>query len=192
MKAGYAEPSPGSRQKARISMETQFEGFETARLRVRPWPTETAPAAAAELARLLTPPVLAHLPETMQLSAGPGAASDWIAARRAESTLCAIQGRDSGALLGLLILAEDPAPDTPPTLHLGYLLGEDHWGRGYATELVCGLVETLRPAAPLRLIGGVGAGNPASARVLRKAGFRPAAEQAAPDTEVFTMLLPGP
>lgn len=171
-------------------MDTEFEGFETARLRARPWPVE-ATADTAELARLLTPPVLAPLPPGLQWAQAPDAVADWIAARRAESTLCAVRARDSGALLGLLILAEESAPDGPPTLHLGYLLGEDHWGRGYATELVRGLVEALRPAAPLRLIGGVGAANPASTRVLRKAGFRRAAALAAADTDVYTILLPG-
>ena len=177
--------------KALHRMALQFDGFETARLAVSPWPEQATPADTAELARLLTPPVLAPLPPGMQLARRPGAVPDWIAARRAESTLCAVRARDSGALLGLLILAEPPADATPPELHLGYLLGQQHWGRGYASELVHGLVAALVQAAPLRLIGGVGADNPASARVLRKAGFRRSEDGPSPDTELFVLDLPG-
>ena len=58
-------------------------------------------------------------------------------------------------------------------VELGYWVGRDHWGRGYATEAA---------RAVLRLAGTLGhrriracnfTDNPASGRVLRKLGFRP-------------------
>lgn len=56
---------------------------------------------------------------------------------------------------------------------IGYWLGTRHWGKGYATEAVQGLIDTLFslvdvPAieADTRVI------NPASRRVLEKCGFR--------------------
>ena len=55
---------------------------------------------------------------------------------------------------------------------LGYWLGEPFWGRGIMTEAVSGFVEWAFPALDLvRIHAGVFARNPASARVLAKAGF---------------------
>lgn len=55
---------------------------------------------------------------------------------------------------------------------LGYWLGEPFWGRGIMTEAVLGFVEWAFPALDLvRIHAAVFARNPASARVLAKAGF---------------------
>ena len=73
--------------------------------------------------------------------------------------------------------------------HIGYLLAEPTWGKGYATELVTGLVEALRSEAPMTLLGGVDTKNPASARVLEKAGFRLSAELSDDETSIFALEL---
>lgn len=53
-----------------------------------------------------------------------------------------------------------------------YALHRDVWGRGYATEAVCGLVDWGHRVHRIeRLIATVAAGNEASRQVLRKAGF---------------------
>jgi len=55
---------------------------------------------------------------------------------------------------------------------LGYWLGEDFWGRGIMTEAVAVLSDFCFENFPLRRISAeVFANNPASARVLEKAGF---------------------
>ncbi|MGQ0765838.1 MAG: GNAT family N-acetyltransferase [Gemmatimonadota bacterium] len=55
---------------------------------------------------------------------------------------------------------------------LGYWIGEPYWGRGYATEAVSGFSPWALEAYDLvRLFALVFATNPASARVLEKAGF---------------------
>ncbi|SMX31716.1 GNAT family N-acetyltransferase [Maliponia aquimaris] len=126
------------------------------------------PSLETRLARMLTPLVLAHLPSDFPPGHGPNAMGDWIATRRARAQVFVVE-RDAD-LIGLLFLFR---PDPASTdLHLGYLFAEEAWGQGYATELLSGLLAQLRPQAPLTLRASVTTGNPASARVLRKSGFR--------------------
>ena len=152
--------------------------FETARLRVARW---YADAPTAGLRTLLTPPVLQHLPEPLQ---DTSSVDDWIAARLAEGVVLAVQDRATTTLVGLLLLSPDMAPGER---HLGYLLGEAVWGRGLASELVAGLVSAARSDPDMsRLVAGVGRDNPASARVLEKAGFTRDAMLSDPETDIFT------
>ena len=56
---------------------------------------------------------------------------------------------------------------------IGYWLGAEHWGRGYATEaLIAASDYAFSELDLLRLEAGVFSSNPASARVLEKAGYR--------------------
>ncbi len=56
---------------------------------------------------------------------------------------------------------------------VGYWIEPAHWGRGYATEALGGLLSLARAIGHRRIVGRHAADNPASGRVLRKAGFRP-------------------
>jgi RimJ/RimL family protein N-acetyltransferase len=56
---------------------------------------------------------------------------------------------------------------------IGYWLGEEHWGRGIATEAVIAASRYAFETFEIdRLHAGVFEWNPASCRVLEKAGFR--------------------
>ena len=58
------------------------------------------------------------------------------------------------------------------TATVGYWLGEEFWGRGIMTEVVTAVTDFCFANFPLRRISAeVFANNPASARVLEKAGF---------------------
>ena len=58
------------------------------------------------------------------------------------------------------------------TATVGYWLGEQFWGRGIMTEVVTAVTDFCVDNFPLRRIfAEVFANNPASARVLEKAGF---------------------
>src|SRR5215831_15980979 len=58
------------------------------------------------------------------------------------------------------------------TATVGYWLGEEFWGRGIMTEAVTAVTNFCFDNFPLRRISAeVFANNPASARVLEKAGF---------------------
>jgi RimJ/RimL family protein N-acetyltransferase len=58
-------------------------------------------------------------------------------------------------------------------VELGYWLGRDHWGQGYATEAARGVLSVARMLGHRKVIGRHFVDNPASGRVLRKLGFRP-------------------
>lgn len=58
------------------------------------------------------------------------------------------------------------------TAEIGYWLGEPYWGRGIATRAVAALTEhVFATTALVRLYAHVFEWNPASARVLEKAGY---------------------
>lgn len=150
--------------------------FETKRLLVRAWkPSDHS--IEAELKALLTPMVLAHLPPKLQVVSSP---NEWIRARAAESDVLLALQKNDRTLLGLVLLAR-----IENDIHLGYLLAESAWGQGYATELVKGLRPALALGGAQRVVGSVGKDNPASARVLEKAGFREETGSSCEDTKQY-------
>jgi RimJ/RimL family protein N-acetyltransferase len=126
----------------------------------------------AELGKVLTPRVLQHLPEPLQPGPGKAGIACWVEDRLTESALFVARSRAEGRIAGLMIFAAFEAPDASLSVHVGHLLAEAEWGKGFATELMSGLIDAAHPAAPLRLIGGTVRANAASVRVLEKAGFR--------------------
>ena len=165
--------------------------FNTARLTVESWrPLLASPSSREvlieELTPMLTRNVMQHLPELLHVDQERDAIVQWISDRNAESEVLAVRDQKHSTLLGLLILAEMPEDDGSCSLHLGYFLSEDAWGKGYATELVSGLVEYLKYRRDVaRIQGGVGVGNKASARVLEKVGFAKSDRLSTGDTEIF-------
>ena len=167
--------------------EPEIVSYNTPRLRVQHWAAALADGTQrrvleCELAALLTPKVLAPLPPSMQFAQG-GDVSHWIENRALESDVLTIRHIETGALIGLLIVAYTKEAGARRQAHLGYLLAETAWGAGYASEVVAGLVAAN--TAGIDLLGGVGVDNPASARVLRKAGFAKDAVQSTPETDMF-------
>lgn len=168
--------------------------FETERMRVRNWQGvlssgQAPPWLEKGLARLLTPNVLRHLPPSLQLSGEDNAIADWVSLQAGAGETFLVQDRHSGGLLGLLILSvvgDDPADIQ---LHIGYLLAEDTWGRGLATELVSGVVDHVPRGRGVTLMAGVGLDNPGSAKVLEKAGFDKDARLSTKDAEIFVLKL---
>jgi RimJ/RimL family protein N-acetyltransferase len=61
-------------------------------------------------------------------------------------------------------------------IELGYWIGRDHWGNGYATEAGRAALEIAGALGRERVIAGHFIDNPASGRVLRKLGFRETGE----------------
>lgn len=70
--------------------------------------------------------------------------------------------------IGLIKFVEDE----PGVIEIGYSLFEEHWGKGYATEMAEAMVAyALKALKPQKLIGFVDSRNPASMRVLEKVGL---------------------
>lgn len=136
----------------------------TKRLRLR----LLKPSDAVEIARLLF-----HDSEAVQMSASMSdpmteeAALDWIERRTSpDQQVFAILLVNSGEFIGSIGFGG--AREMP---YVGYWLGRQHWNRGYATEAVKALIEYARWLGISSLQADTFPNNPASARVLAKAGF---------------------
>ncbi len=140
--------------------------LRTERLFLRPaWPED-----AAELTR-----AIAHEPVVRMLSRVPwpyeeAHARAWIAAPRDPylPTLLITLPDEGGRIVGCVGLH-----DADGQIEVGYWLAPSHWGHGYATEALTGLLALARLAGHPRIFSRHAQDNPASGRVLRKAGFRP-------------------
>ena len=90
---------------------------------------------------------------------------------RRESSFSRYRGkRATSSVLCCCIKGRVPQPDSGE-LRLGYLVSESQWGRGFATELVRGVVNWVRVRGFRSIIAGVAKGNASSIRVLEKTGF---------------------
>lgn len=158
--------------------------LETDRLRAVEWHefverSERKLMLSAVVASMLTERVTAVLPKQWQGSFTTERAAAWIAERDSiATTMLAVTKREE-IPVGLLILNETAAQEGKGIeLRIGYLLAEEHWGRGFATELVAGLVVWSQPQLEIvSLVGRVAHGNEASRRVLEKNGFQLAGEE---------------
>ena len=91
--------------------------------------------------------------------------------RRPDEAAMLIVRRTCGApqLIGTIGFGRRPNGD----VELGYWIARAHWGLGYATEAARAAVAIARDGLRLeRLVAGHFLDNPASGRVLEKAGFR--------------------
>ena len=72
--------------------------------------------------------------------------------------------------------------------HIGYLLGERYWGKGYAKELLSALIKwSSQEGSITKLVAGVEGGNIASSSLLRKLGFME--QEGNTETSVFYEYL---
>ena len=144
--------------------------LRTQRLFLRPAWLEDAP----ELTR-----AIGHEPVVRMLSRVPWPycedhARDWIAMGYDPylPNLLITLPEEGGRIAGCVGLHEN-ADAAPGQIEVGYWLEPGSWGRGYATEALRGLVGIARLAGHRRIFSRHASDNPASGRVLRKAGFRP-------------------
>ncbi|MEK7729521.1 MAG: GNAT family protein [candidate division KSB1 bacterium] len=98
-------------------------------------------------------------------------AQDWIQRARTAEPMVNFAIVVNGAAVGGIGLI--PRGDVHRhTVGLGYWLGEEYWGRGIMTEAVRAMTShAFQNAEVHRLYACVYAWNPASARVLEKAGY---------------------
>ncbi|MET0239072.1 MAG: GNAT family N-acetyltransferase [Sphingobium sp.] len=140
----------------------------TERLILRPsWPEDAAP-----LAKALSHPDISRNLISVPRSYDEHEAQRWISQPgdpRLPNFLAFMRTRGAPRLVGGCAISrrEDGG------LELGYWIDRMHWGLGFATEATQAVMRIARSTG----LAGVRAGhfldNPASARVLRKIGFRP-------------------
>lgn len=140
---------------------------ETRRLLLRAPGPQDIPA----IARLANDPNIARMTCRMPHPFGQGDAEDFVVQVAAQDPARAatflIEHEDQGPV-GVIGMFEDAdvAPET------GYWIGRPFWGRGFATEALEGaLVWAGKRWKRRALMAGHFADNPASGRVLEKAGF---------------------
>lgn len=168
--------------------------FSTERLSAKHWSSilrndDKRRQLAETLTEILNPTVLEHLPPSLQVEQKTEAVFTWIKKRSDESDVYLVNMKESKTLIGLLILVNEPQSKTNLKFHIGYLFSQESWGKGYASELIKGLLQEARTDAPITLIGGVARGNGASAHILRKQGFSLEASLSDDDTDVFVSTL---
>ena len=149
---------------------------ETARLRLRTVDERDAPAAA----RLMTPAVSQWLASWPSPLDEPGAAARLRRMREATlqgQALClAIEGRDDGGLMGLVLIVR--AKYDARRGDLGYWLGERFHRRGYMAEAAAAAVAEAFIRLDLDAIeAGAQPANEASLAIMRRLGMRPIDER---------------
>lgn len=138
--------------------------LETERLYLRP----PKRGDAAALQRLISVREVAVNLGSVPWPYPRGGAADWIS-RTTPGVQFLITRRDEGELLGNISLVRE---DAHGRAELGYWVGVEHWGRGYATEAVRAIVDHGFTTHQLRRIfARVYGRNAASARVCQKAGL---------------------
>ena len=191
------------------NMNARLSDFLTERMLVSHWdrPLEDGVAREAiesDLAALLTPTVLEHLPPSFAFNSDDASETGaWINARDEEAQVYIVRSTIALNLLGLLFLTggiteqdednesayavtgagEDDTDSS--TLRIGYLFGQSTWGKGYATELIEGLMSNLDEIGRPLVRASVSTDNGASARVLIKSGFSLVEELSERDMEIY-------
>jgi len=117
---------------------------------------------------VLTPKVVANLPPYFQDIDSASLAKEWLKTIISDGRLFAVKLTDTNKAIGFVFLSTENSGD----IHIGYLLGQSYWGKGYATEIVKGLIDFMEAEKQTtRLIAGVASENIASIKLLNKLGF---------------------
>ena len=167
--------------------------YETERMEIAGW--HSFPASTydperlpVDVAGILTERVTASLPPQWHGDYSLSRAASWIAERDAEGTTLLALDKKTSQAIGFMILFETNSVEAQVELRLGYLLAESSWGRGFATEMLSGLIQWCRTQSSIRsIVGGVARDNPASRRVLEKLGFQLAHSSQGED--IFEIVL---
>jgi RimJ/RimL family protein N-acetyltransferase len=96
-----------------------------------------------------------------------------------------VQVRESGAVIGRLGLMR---PEGNPDLEVGWVLGRESWGKGYATEGArAALSFGFGEVRASRIIARIAPGNLASSGVATKLGMHLDVEQTTPTHEIYVI-----
>ncbi|MDO1559147.1 GNAT family N-acetyltransferase [Brevundimonas sp. 2R-24] len=142
--------------------------FETRRLRLRPLLPQDAPVMAAFLADAGVARMTCSVPHPFTLADADAFIAAAAAGDPRRQARFAIEHEDHGLVGGVGFTH----PDGDAAPEVGYWIGRPFWGRGFATEALEGALAWARRRWGRRAVmAGHFADNPASGRVLEKAGF---------------------
>ncbi|MEW6981291.1 GNAT family N-acetyltransferase [Colwelliaceae bacterium 6471] len=139
---------------------------------------------------ILSPNVVKALPDDWQAITSIEKAQSWLQLRLDESELLVLTLKATNELIGFLLLSRfDKKQGVSDGIHIGYLLGEQYWGQGYASELLSAFVDFTHQSDNYpRLIAGVETNNIASRKVLEKAGFIISENETSAEGNIFYEL----
>ena len=146
--------------------------LESSRLVLRPFQEGDAPAVQ----RLAGDRRIADAATTIPHPYPDGAAEAWIASHlpsfiAGTEITYAVTQREGALLVGTVSLLDISTKHA--RAELGYWTGVEFWGSGYCTEAVCRLIPfAYEHLGTTRVVARCLARNPASARVMEKAGLR--------------------
>lgn len=158
----------GEERKEKI---TAVPALETARLRLRPFTLADAPRVRDLAGDRRVAEMTLNIPHPYP----EGAAEAWIAGHAPGAAAgmlysFAIERRDDGLLMGAIGVVPDQRHNRA---EIGYWLGVDYWNRGYMSEAARRAVAFGFADLGLRRIQATCLPrNPASARVMQRAGMR--------------------
>jgi RimJ/RimL family protein N-acetyltransferase len=154
-----------------MEFSAELPVLATPRLRLRPFTAADAPAVEQLAGAREVADTTARIPHPYPA----GAAAEWIATHAEAWTAhrelaLAVTLAEDGALVGSIGLVFSPEHEKA---ELGYWIGLPFWGKGFASEAAGALVEFAFTRLGLnRVEAHHMARNPASGRVLLKAGLR--------------------
>lgn len=145
--------------------------FETKRLKIVEVASELAFSDRSVLLdrvpKILTPSVVKNLPAYFHEITSSELAEIWLDRMLLESRLFQVKSKKHEVIGFLFAFVEQEN-----YAHIGYLLAEEYWGLGLATELLESFIgEVAKTESWLKLIGGVDQSNVVSANLLKKLGF---------------------
>ena len=152
--------------------QTKQPTIETERLVLRPFAMEDA----ADVQRLAGDPAIADTTLNIPHPYPDGAAESWINTHQERwqsglGVICAITLRSTGELVGAISVLGISQQNSHG--EMGYWIGKPYWGNGYCTEAARALIRFSFETMGLhRVFAHHLARNPASGRVMAKAGMR--------------------
>lgn len=122
---------------------------------------------------LLTPNVVKTLPPDWKAINTKDEAHRWLAQRQTEGSVLAISLRETDTVVGFAFFFKATNEAGIQTINLGYLLGEAHWHKGYASETLAAIVDYFEQSKETTVLyAGADKNNAASISVLEKCGFQ--------------------
>lgn len=146
--------------------------YQTSRLTVDEVSNDLNPNLKNELLlrviEILTPKVVHSLPPYFHNISSIPLAQTWFSKVTHESRLLVIKHTQRHHIIGFIFIYEGDGNSA----HIGYLLSENEWKKGYAKEFLVGLIDWCAHLSSVSsLIGGVEKSNIASAKLLENIGF---------------------
>lgn len=146
--------------------------FTTSRLKVTELSDNIEPSELesllARVPKLLSSKVVEHLPPNFQGIYSKADAQDWFEKMTSQSRLLLVESDELNIAVGFLFVFVESGGEA----HIGYLLGENYWGQGLASELLRGFIKQVANSESWsKLVGGVEHANESSSRLLLKLGF---------------------